>query len=174
MPETNSPIGATSQHFEVFSERNLQYLDETVIEVFGVQFGIDVDVCPTSTKTEKKTNRHNEQTALIGFAGALSGLCEIRLSIPASIAITEAMLPGTPVTAESELLCDAVGELCNLLAGGWKNRLPELGALCSLSVPTVIGGEEYQIHRPANVVVAQRMYAFGDHRLVLTLVYDPG
>ena len=111
---------------------------------------------------------------MIGFAGAISGMCEIRLSVPASIAITQAMVPDTAIAEDSEWICDAVGELCNLLAGGWKNRLPELGAGCSLTIPTVIAGEEYEVHRPANLLVTHRTYSFGEHHLLLlTLVYDP-
>jgi chemotaxis protein CheX len=161
--------------FDTFSQKNLEHMDETVHEVFRVQLGIEIAACTPPLAMDNKTNRRHEQTALIGFAGIISGLCEIRLSVPASLAITRAMLPGTAIAEESDWICDAVGELCNLLAGGWKNRLPELGACCSLTIPTVIAGNLYQVHRPANVLVNRRAYIFGDnHHLLLTLVYDPG
>ena len=163
-----------SPQLDVFSAENMDHMDETVYEVFRVQLGIDQIVCSQSEMLEQSADRRHEQTALIGFAGIISGLCEIRLSVPASIVIACAMLPGTPIDESSDLICDAIGELCNLLAGGWKNRLPELGANCSLTIPTVIAGDLYQVHRPANVLVNRRSYTFGgDHQLLLTLVYDP-
>jgi chemotaxis protein CheX len=149
-------------------------MDETVHEVFGVMLGIDVATAVPGLSADNKSYRRREQTALICFAGALSGVCEISLSTPASVAVTSAMLGGTDVPEESEWICDAVGELCNLLAGGWKNRLPAIGAECSLSQPTVIVGGEYQVHHPANLVVRRLSYSFGEeHLLQLTLVCDP-
>ena len=41
MSATNTLSIETSQYAEVFSEQNLRHLDETVREVFGIQFGID-------------------------------------------------------------------------------------------------------------------------------------
>ena len=174
MANMNLADTESSTQLDVFSEENLRHLDDTVLEVFSVQFGIDVTLCVPPNAMDNKAARRNEQTALIGFAGAISGMCEIRLSIPASMAVTQAMLPDTVIAEESDWICDAVGELCNLLAGGWKNRLPELGAGCSLTIPTVIAGEQYEVHRPADLLVARRTYSFGEqHLLLLTLVYDP-
>lgn len=173
MSETTYVGGEAVPRSRVFTEENLQHLDDTMREVFGVQFGIDISVCTAPAKLEARPIRCHEQTAIIGFAGAISGVCELRLSVPASIAITQAMLPDTAIEEKSEWICDAVGELCNLVAGGWKNRLPELGAECSLTIPTVVAGDDYQIHRPANVLVAHRNYLFSGHSLLLTLVYDP-
>ena len=159
---------------DVFSTDNLAHMDETVYEVFRVQLGIEDIVCSDSQIVDRNTVRRQEQTALIGFAGIISGLCEIRLSVPASLLVACAMLPGTPIDEDGDLVCDAIGELCNLLAGGWKNRLPELGAACSLTIPTVIAGDFYQVHRPANVRINHRSYTFaGGQQILLTLVYDP-
>ncbi len=174
MAETNLAEVVPSPQLDIFSEGNLQLLDETVREVFSVQFGMDVLLCVRANATNDTAARRNEQTALIGFAGALTGMCELRLSIAASVAVTQAMLPDTVIVEGSDWICDAVGELCNLLAGGWKNRLPQLGAGCSLTPPTVIAGEQYEVHRPASLQSNRRTYSFGgQHLLVLTLIYDP-
>ena len=158
---------------ELFSVENLQHMDETVREVFGVMLGTDVVADPAPLSPSDGRNMLLDQTAFVGFAGNISGLCQINLSIQASITITSAMLGGMKIEKGSELICDGIGELCNLLAGGWKNRLPELAAKCSLSMPTVVEGHQYQVHRPANVLVNRRSYRFGDEHLLLTLVYDP-
>lgn len=161
--------------FEVFSPANLLLMDETVAEVFGVMLNIETAYHVDRDSLNHEEEKHYEHTAIIGFAGAISGTCEISLIRSAAVAITSAMLGGESSSdEESETICDAVGELCNMLGGGWKNRIPELTANCSLSVPIVIKGESYQVHRHAHLQVQRRCYAFGgSHQLQLTLVYDP-
>jgi chemotaxis protein CheX len=158
-------------HHEVFTPENLLLMDETVKEVFGMMLGIEIEAAGEIASTSEAV-RH-EQTAIVGFAGAMSGICEISIGTAGSLAITGAMLGGVEVDAGSESVCDAVGELCNMLAGGWKNRIPLLGSACSLSVPTVIEGISYQVHRPANAKMNRRSYKFGENKLLLTLLYDP-
>ena len=46
---------------------------------------------------------------------------------------------------------DGIGEICNMLAGAWKGKVPELAANCGLSVPAVITGRDYTCTcRPRN------------------------
>jgi chemotaxis protein CheX len=168
LPESKTVFG----HLEVFAPGNLLLMDETVKEVFGMMLGIAIEAEGELAPTLERAVRH-EQTAIVGFAGALSGICEISVGTAGSLAITGAMLGGVEVEAGDGSVCDAVGELCNMLAGGWKNRIARLGSACSLSVPTVIEGVSYQVHRPANARVHRRSYKFEENRLLLTLLYDP-
>jgi chemotaxis protein CheX len=165
---------SASPRHELFSVENLLLMDETVKEVFGMMLGIDIELeGEVPEGAGKGAAVRHEHTAIIGFAGAMSGICEISISSSGSVAIASAMLNGTTVEGGSESVCDAVGELCNMLAGGWKNRIAMLGSACSLSVPTVIEGISYQVHRPANAKLNRRSYKFAENRLVLTLLYDP-
>jgi len=41
---------------------------------------------------------------------------------------------------------DALGEMCNMIAGNFKNKLAGTDERCMLSVPTVISGGEYRFH----------------------------
>ncbi len=43
-------------------------------------------------------------------------------------------------------MCDAVSEICNMVAGNFKNKIAGLGDGCMLSVPTVITRSEYNLH----------------------------
>ena len=45
---------------------------------------------------------------------------------------------------------DAVGEVCNMVAGNFKNKITGLGDGCMLSVPTVITGGDYNLHSLAD------------------------
>jgi len=144
---------------EVLSQENLLLMDETVKEVFGMMLGLDVIVEGEAKLEPNDTSRH-EQTAIVGFAGIISGMCEITIGNHGSVLITGAMLGDPSSEQSSDAVCDALGELGNMLAGGWKNRIPLLGSGCSLSVPTVIEGNSYNLHRPANAKLARRSYTF--------------
>jgi chemotaxis protein CheX len=98
----------------------------------------------------------------------MRGCCEVQLNESAAAAIASAMLGGMPVTDEESLL-DAVGEICNMIGGGWKDRVPHLQSLCSLSPPTVITGRAYKVHMSRPSAKLARAYRFGEHVLFLVI-----
>ena len=57
---------------------------------------------------------------------------------------------GIDVEKAGPELWDAVGEICNMVAGNFKNKITGLGDGCMLSVPTVITGTEYNLHSMVN------------------------
>lgn len=155
---------------DIFSAENCSLMDETVAEVFGMMLGLEIRLEDAASEEMVR----QQQTAIVGFAGAISGNCEISLSASGAVAVASAMLGGAEVEADSSSVSDAVGELCNMVAGGWKNRVDGLGSECSLSVPTVIAGTAYQVHRSVGAKINRRSYRFGtDEWLMMTLVYDP-
>jgi chemotaxis protein CheX len=75
--------------------------------------------------------------ARIQFTGAVSGECILYAS-PATAAVTaEAMLGTASSEACDPMVDDAIGELCNMIAGGWKSKLEHPQAGCLISVPAV-------------------------------------
>jgi chemotaxis protein CheX len=109
------------------------------------------------------------KTAIVGFSGALRGSCEVRMSSEAARSIASAMLGGTPIAEDDDSIGDALGEICNMLAGGWKNRIPTLACLCSLSPPTVISGCDYKVQMSTSSLAVSRHYAFDVHTLSVSL-----
>jgi chemotaxis protein CheX len=67
---------------------------------------------------------------------------------------------------------DGIGEICNMLAGAWKGKVPELAANCGLSVPAVITGRDYNLHVQAPEFQLQHRYCFGDSSFEVTIVCD--
>jgi chemotaxis protein CheX len=145
---------------------SMTYLDETVAEVFSMMLGFTTEAMPTEGDPH---TGDNGTTAVVGFSGAMRGLCGVRVTTRAAAAIASAMLGGAPMAEDDESLGDAVGELCNMLAGGWKNRIPSLSSRCSLSPPTVISGREYTVHMISPAVVLARTYRFNEEFVYLTL-----
>jgi CheY-specific phosphatase CheX len=41
---------------------------------------------------------------------------------------------------------DALGEICNMITGNFKNKLAGTDDRCMLSVPTVVSGGQYSVH----------------------------
>jgi chemotaxis protein CheX len=129
-------------------------LRETTIEVFTTMVGAAV----TAPENEDVAV-HFEVTGMIGIAGPLSAILSLRCSMRSAALIVSQMLR-VSVEEAASLKCDAVGEICNMLAGYFKAKIG-LGDRCQLSLPTVLVGKDYQIRSPGKEV-----------RMTLPLLYQ--
>jgi chemotaxis protein CheX len=84
-------------------------------------------------------------TAMVGLAGSMCGLITLRCMSKSTAVMASHMLGIEAETGGAEAL-DAVGEVCNMVAGNFKNKIAGMGNGCKLSVPTVITGENYSLH----------------------------
>ena len=84
-------------------------------------------------------------TAMLGFAGVPSGVFSVRCSWNAAVAIAARMLGASPNDLAPEQVCDAMGEICNMVAGSVKSRLQDAGAGCMMSIPTAVRGVDYEV-----------------------------
>jgi chemotaxis protein CheX len=157
-----APKSYLSEDF--LSQENLDRADETVFEVFARMLGLAVVVVPPPVPA---IGEGDERTAIVGYSGAMRGCCEVQMNEGAAGVVASAML-GMPVE-DSDSLDDAVGEICNMIGGGWKDRVPALSSLCALSPPTVITGRAYKVHMSRPSVKMLRCYEFDGHFLFLTL-----
>ncbi len=114
-------------------------IEEAAREVFQIMLGSGLQ--PEAEITDTGAN----VSAVIGFAGQLRGLLTVRCNRSSALAIAAHMLGVTPAAAENELN-DALGELCNMIAGGFKNKLEQQGVECLISIPTVVAGSDYKLH----------------------------
>jgi chemotaxis protein CheX len=81
-------------------------------------------------------------TAMVGLAGALCGMLTIRCSSGTAIKLASKMA-GDEAATDPNIVGDAVGELCNMIAGNFKAKINSLADHCLLLVPTVISGDNY-------------------------------
>jgi chemotaxis protein CheX len=82
---------------------------------------------------------------MVGFAGQLCGVLILGCSVESSNLMASRMLGVQPGDIDREN-CDAFGEICNMVAGNFKNKISGLGNGCMLSVPAVISGGHYHVH----------------------------
>ncbi len=167
MPESITEV----KHYSVedfLSTENLDRADATVTEIFKLMFDLDIKAIELSGPVLYAPEL-DERTAIVGFSGSMRGSCQIRIGSHAACSIASAMLGGVPIDEEDDSVNDALGELCNMLAGGWKNGIPGLSSQCAISPPTVISGFDYKVHVTKPSVKISRRYQFNDHVLLLTI-----
>jgi len=87
--------------------------------------------------------------SIVGLAGQLCGVISIRCS-PKSAALMAAKMLGVDTREAGPEMWDAVGEVCNMIAGNFKSKIVGMGDACMLSVPTVIAGADYRLRTLAN------------------------
>jgi chemotaxis protein CheX len=162
--------GALSKPYrtaDFLAVESLDRADEAVIEIFHVMFGLEIR--PIDPDDVNLSPQFGERTAIVGFSGPLRGSCQVRIGGVAARSIASAMLGGVPIEEDDDAINDALGELCNVLAGSWKNAIPGLSSQCALSPPTVISGCDYKVHIPRPSATLSRTYRFDAHTLFLTL-----
>lgn len=141
-------------------------MDEAVGEVFSLMMGIScsaVDDCPI--------NEPETISSVIGLAGAMSGTCVLRSGERAALTMAGA-LTGAAIASMDDTVKDAVGEICNMLAGAWKGKLPALASGCMLSTPTVVTGTHYQLHTQRPEFRIERFYTFEGHVFSFAVVCE--
>jgi len=142
-------------------------LDSSVEEVFRMMLGVNCQryLGPVETAEPESV------TAVVGFGGILSGACVFRGGATAAIKIA-AHMTGMEFTEVDDTVQDGIGEICNMLAGVWKGKVPELAANCGLSVPAVITGRNYNLHVQAPEFKLHHTYHFDDASFEVTIICD--
>jgi chemotaxis protein CheX len=145
-------------------------LDSSVNEVFQTMLGIDCRR-ESSPSASDPGSVPGSVTAVIGFGGILSGACVLECSSKTAMTLASQMT-GMEFTEVDDTVKDGIGEICNMLAGAWKSKVPELASGCGLSVPAVITGRDYNLHVQAPEFELKHSYGFGDSLFGVTIVCD--
>jgi len=95
-----------------------------------------------------------EITAVIGLAGPIHGVFAIRCSNAMANAMAVGMI-GKEAMDDPNQPWDALGEVCNIVAGSFKHYTGAVGQNSVLSVPTVIYGCDYHIRPLAQGTVLE-------------------
>jgi len=161
--EPTMVISLRESMHQVADPRNL---DASVEEVFQLMLGLECRREPDHHEREPES-----VTAVVGFGGALSGACVLSTGQGVALEIA-AHMTGMQFNEVDDTVKDGIGEICNMLAGAWKGKVPELAANCGLSVPAVITGRDYRLHVQAPEFQLNHCYRFGDSRFSVTIVCD--
>lgn len=91
---------------------------------------------------------YHEVSAVIGVSGRATGTIVVSLSTEAACNVLERMV-GIEATEINREVCDAVGELTNMIAGSAKAQLARHEL--SISLPNVLSGKGHVVHFPSEV-----------------------
>ncbi len=161
--ETSMPVSLRESLGEIANPKNL---DASVEEVFQLMLGANCRRQDGALEPEP-----DWVTAVVGFGGVLSGACLFRSGGAAARRVA-ARMTGMEFSDIDDTVKDGIGELCNMLAGSWKSKVPELAAHCGLSVPAVITGHDYKLHVQAPEFRLRHVYEFDGVRFEVTILCD--
>ena len=112
-------------------------------EVFEIMLGCKLQACAEMEPSS------GEFTAMVGLAGQLCGLVTLRCTAKSAALMASRML-GVEIERADKQMFDAIGEITNMIAGNFKNKLTGMADKCMLSVPTVICGSDYNCRSMAD------------------------
>jgi chemotaxis protein CheX len=157
---------AVSQAAHIQEEDLRGYVIHATKEVFSTMVMMDVTDC--SPLREPVTHFQCSITGMVGLAGTYTGILSIHCPKPFALKITSNML-GIEVDEVGEDVNDALGEIANMLGGYVKQILSKGGLDISLSIPTVIAGEEYTVNAMTDSDCVIIPFTFEDARFLVGL-----
>ncbi len=107
-------------------------------------------------------------TAMVGLAGQMCGSLSLRCDQKSAALMASKML-GLELDNVGPEMADAIGEVCNIIAGNFKNKISGMGNGCMLSVPTVITGTDYILYSNADSPGLEVRLLFESKPIVISL-----
>lgn len=156
--KTANPISANDGTLESWRPM----LELAVREVFEIMLGCKLDG-PADESTLPC-----EFTAMVGLAGQICGLLTLRCGTQSAALMAGKML-GIEIKEEDQQMWDAIGEIANMVAGNFKNKLAGMADGCMLSVPTVITGSDYSCRSMADSAPLEVSFRFEGEPLLIAL-----
>jgi chemotaxis protein CheX len=139
-------------------------LEAATREVFEMMLGTQL-----KTLTQNGDSPHAvDLTAMVGLAGEVCGVLSVRCPSVSAAQIATKML-GTETSEGDESVRDAVGEVCNMVAGNFKNKIEGLSEGCMLSVPTIISGGDYNLYSMADGECVEVAFDFDGNPVTISL-----
>jgi chemotaxis protein CheX len=143
-------------------ENWIPLLDTAAKEVFELMLGCQLKASASAEETNM------DVTAMVGLAGQLCGVLSVRCDKRTAALMTSKML-GVALDKVGPEIADALGEVCNMVAGNFKNKIAGLAEGCMLSPPTVITGSDYDLHSMADSPAVEVRMLFESMPIAISL-----
>ncbi len=137
-------------------------LEVAAREVFELMLGCKLTVPETPVEAQL------EITSMVGMAGQLCGVLSVCCDRKSAALMASKMLSIEPDKVSAEIP-DALGEICNMVAGNFKNKITGLANGCMLSPPTLITGSDYDLHSRADAPSLELNLMFEGMPIVISL-----
>ena len=139
-------------------------LETAAREVFEVMLGTKLE------PFQEEPTLVTEMIAMVGITGRVAGVVSFHCTAQSARNMAGKML-GAPAGDEEEddIARDAVGEICNMVAGTFKTKLGQVGDECKLSVPTIICGAECTMQTNAGGTHVQMPFTYEGAPIAVSL-----
>lgn len=144
-------------------ENWIPLLEMATREVFDLMLS-----CQLTVPANPPDDSALDVTSMVGLAGQLCGVLNVRCSGGAAGLMASKML-GVDLDKVGPEVSDALGEVCNMVAGNFKNKISGLAEGCMLSPPTVITGSDYAVHPMADSPAIEVRLLFEGMPLLISL-----
>ena len=116
---------------------------DTLIELFDLMLSIKLAACEI---TDNVAYQGERIVGSVNFAGDVLGALSIIAEKNFARIITGKMLdrPLEQIQDEEEVK-DAIGEVCNIVAGNLKGGFSDSGLVCEISLPSITAGKDFEI-----------------------------
>jgi chemotaxis protein CheX len=141
-------------------------LEVATREVFELMLNSQLTAPKTTEETDLDFTA--DVTAMVGLAGKLCGVLSVRCEWNGAALMTSRML-GVELDQVGPDMSDALGEVCNMVAGNFKNKIVGLSEGCILSPPTVITGNDYSLRARADSRGLEVKFLLEDMPIVISL-----
>ncbi len=129
---------------------DIDYINPVISSTKNVfEMMLEAKVARTGLQLKSDNTPAHEVSAVIGLAGMVQGTIVLSFSERVACSILNQLVGVTADQIDHEV-CDAVGEVANMVAGGAKAQLAQYDL--NLSIPNVVTGTGHVIHFPSNVM----------------------
>jgi len=113
----------------------------------------------------------------VGFIGDVNGLVYLHLDQPFANLCTGHILGMSDAETQAvddESVNDAIGELTNMVVGGFKNALCEAGYPCKLTIPSILRGHDFRVEPTSSARRHAYRFHCAGHQLMTDIVVKLG
>ncbi len=133
----------------------LEMIDRYVPEVLQTMAGL-VAIPGQGQADAPQPTKLSGISGSIGLSGKVHGVVYTAFSEQLGKLVAEKILGGS---ASDQDVSDVVAELTNMITGNLKSRLCDLGHNCSLSIPSVVRGDEIAISAKSASISVRNSFA---------------
>lgn len=151
------------------SDAMVEHLVETTLDVFATMIARPLQSAPPTYNTAQPGAA---VVATVGFTGSLKGLVVVRCSKAAGLEITAAMLGLEPDAVVADVP-DAMGEVANMVAGGFRTKMSSGDDRWEITMPVVTSGEQFTITYSTDTFRVVCPFTMGSHDIFVELVVQP-
>jgi len=145
-------------------------LMEITKKVFSEMIFLNVEA---NREGDRLTKAQNTLTGMVGFGGTITGLVAFHCSKETGAEVAAKMLYADISTVSQDDIRDAIGEITNMITGGYKAKYAEThhnGELVlEQTVPTVISGNNFETYVLGDATKHSMLFHFKEHEFLLEL-----